>query len=771
MRSSRLILPLAAASATAGITAAAYFSAVFLFFLFLLIILIKTRHAFLIFVSFFSFILFFALYAVTDSQNVSLYQRGTYQVKAVIDSIPKIDGDRMSMIVKTPEGEKWAASYRIQSAGEKDQLSNIEPGMACEWTGTLEEPKHATVPGAFDYKEYLYRQHIHWNYSIASIQNCSEPANFSYKLLGLRKDIVSFTNSLLPPDSAGIVQALIVGDRFHVEDGVLNAYQKLGVVHLLAISGLHVGILTAGLFYIMIRVGITRKKAAILLLVLLPLYVMLTGAAPSVLRAALMSGIYLAGSLVKWRVHAAGAICLSYITLLLFNPYHLFEAGFQLSFAVSFSLVLSSSIFQHVKTSLGQMTMVSLIAQLGSLPILLYHFQQFSMISVLMNMVLVPIYTFCVLPGAIAGVFLLSLSASAGRLFFSGFDFLMSWINKLITRIADIDVFTIIIARPAPVLLFLFTAAIIALLMAIEKRSLSQLMINGGICCAVLCLLFIYPRFSSEGEVDMIDIGQGDSMYVGAPYQQGRVLIDTGGTLSYLSEPWREKQHPFSLGEKVLIPFLTAKGIKQLDALILTHADQDHIGEAETLLKHHKVKRLVIPKGFVSEPKDEKVLQAAREEGVAIEEVKRGDVLHIKDLQFHVLSPDAPDPASKNNSSLVLWMKTGGVSWILTGDLEKEGEQEVMRMFPNLKADVLKVGHHGSKGSTGEEFIKQLQPETALISAGENNRYHHPHQEVLQLLQKHSIRVLRTDQNGTIQYRYQNRVGTFSVYPPYDTSE
>lgn len=426
MRNSRLLLPLAAASATAGITAAAYFSAVFLFFLFLLIVLIKTRHAFLIFVCFFSFILFFSLYAVTDSQNVSLYQRGTYQFKAVIDSIPKIDGDRMSMVVKTPDSEKWAASYRIQSADEKDRLSYIEPGMACELTGSLEEPKHSTVPGTFYYNEYLYQQHIHWNYSVTSIQNCSEPANFMYKLLSLRKYIISFTNDLLPPNSAGIVQALTVGDRFNVEDEVLNAYQKIGVVHLLAISGLHIGILTAGLFYIMIRIGITREKASIMLLLFLPLYVVLTGAAPSVLRAALMSGIYLAGSLVKWRVHSAGVVCLSYIILLLFNPYYLFEAGFQLSFAVSFSLILSSSIFKRVKTFLGQLAMVSMIAQLGSLPVLLYHFQQFSIISIPMNMVLVPFYTFCVLPGAIAGVFLLSLSVSAGRLFFGWFDFLMS---------------------------------------------------------------------------------------------------------------------------------------------------------------------------------------------------------------------------------------------------------------------------------------------------------------------------------------------------------
>lgn len=116
-------------------------------------------------------------------------------------------------------------------------------------------------------------------------------------------------------------------------------------------------------------------------------------------------------------------------------------------------------------------------------------------------------------------------------------------------------------------------------------------------------------------------------------------------------------------------------------------------------------------------------------------------------------------------------MKTGSLSWLLTGDLEKEGEQEIINVFPNIRADVLKVGHHGSKGSTGEEFIKQLQPKTAIISAGENNRYHHPHQEVLQLLKSRSIRVLRTDQSGTVQYTYKNGSGTFSVYPPYDTSD
>lgn len=147
---------------------------------------------------------------------------------------------------------------------------------------------------------------------------------------------------------------------------------------------------------------------------------------------------------------------------------------------------------------------------------------------------------------------------------------------------------------------------------------------------------------------------------------------------------------------------------------------------------------------------------------------KRGDILHIGNLEFYVLSPKEADKNSKNNGSLVLWMKAGGFSWLLTGDLEKEGEKEMMEVYPNLKADILKVGHHGSKGSTGEELIKQIEPKTALISAGEHNRYGHPHGEVLDILNRHDVKVFRTDRHGSIQHLFRGGNGTFLLHPPYD---
>lgn len=677
----------------------------------------------------------------------------------------------MSMVVRTPDGEKWASSYKMELVAEKEKLSQIEPGTACTFTGSLEKPKNATVPGTFDYNQYLYSQHIHWNYSITAIQNCSTADGIQYRLLSVRKSLISFMNDHVPETSAGIVQALILGDRFYLMDDVLEAYQKLGVVHLLAISGLHVGIVTAGIFYVLIRIGITREKAAILLLLFLPVYTILTGAAPSVMRAALMSGLYFIGSLWGKRMDPSIVICLSYLILLLFHPYHLFQIGFQLSFAVSFSLILSSSIFKKLQSGgLVQLAMVSLIAQLGSLPILIYYFQQFSLISIPMNIIMVPFYTMFVMPFSMIGFLLLSLSEPVGEYLFYWFDYIMRWSDKLIKYAADIEQFTVIAACPNALVLFGLIGSIVVLLTAMEKSALYQRLLSVLLFIAMLFLVVIFPRLDPEGEVDMLDIGQGDSMFISAPYQRGHVMIDTGGILSYLTEPWREKRHPFSLSEKVLIPFLTAKGIKQLDALILTHADQDHIGEAKALIKRHKVKQLIVPKGFVSEPNDEKVLRTAQQEGIRITEVKRGDTFQIKDLQFRVLSPETPDLNSKNNSSLVLWMKTGHLSWVLTGDLEKEGEQEIMKAFPDLKADILKAGHHGSKGSTGEEFVRHLKPKAAIISAGENNRYHHPHQEVLDILKAHSVRIFRTDQSGTIQYRFKSGFGTFSVYPPYDTT-
>ncbi|MBT2574355.1 DNA internalization-related competence protein ComEC/Rec2 [Bacillus sp. ISL-51] len=771
MKYKLLILPLAAVSATAGIAAAIFFSVIFFFLLFLLFVIVKTKQRTLSIVCLFSFCLYFILYTAADSANVSAYRTGNYTEHAAILDIPKIDGDRLSAVIRTRDKEKWAASYKIQSLEEKRKIAQLEPGMSCTFTGSLEEPKHATVPGGFDYKEYLYRQHIHWLFSVSSIQNCTKSEKPSFKLLHIRKYFISVIRGHVPESSAGIAEALTVGERFLVEDDVLSAYQKLGIVHLMAISGMHVGLIAAGLFYVLIRIGITREKAGVLLLLFLPVYTVLTGAAPSVLRASLMLGFYVAGNLFKRRIHSSAAISLSYLLLLLFNPYLLWDIGFQLSFAVSAALILSSAILKNARGKLVQLATASFVAELTSLPFLLYYFQQISLVSFPMNMIVVPFYTLFVIPCSVIGFLVLLVSRSAGEFVFYWFDLVMVWAHRLITSAASIDSFTIVVAKPSLLSLILLAISIFTIFAVIEKHGILRLRKSALFFCAVFVYIAIRPYLSPEGEADMLDIGQGDSLFMSAPHQRGTIMIDTGGMLSYSDEAWKEKRHPYSIGEKVLIPFLNGKGVKKLDALILTHADQDHIGEAGILIKKHRVKRLIVPVGFVKKPKDNDILQMAKEENISITEAERGDTITAGDLRFEVLSPEGPDARSKNDSSLVLWTFLGGVSWLLTGDLEMNGEQEVLDAFPSLKADILKAGHHGSKSSTGEAFLKQLKPKTALISAGKHNRYHHPNQEVLDRLKAYSVNVLRTDVSGTIQYRFKSGFGTFSVFPPYDIEE
>lgn len=225
----------------------------------------------------------------------------------------------------------------------------------------------------------------------------------------IRQKGLKFLEDHVPKHSVGIVQALIFGDRELIDPDTLRDYQMLGIIHLLAISGLHVQTLLACLFWCLLRAGVTRETARILLLCFLPIYACLTGAAPSVLRACLMAGIYLVMTSLPKEMKQPSAVVLSatFLLLLAIHPLYLFDIGFQLSFAVTFFILLSTRILSKAKSSVMQLFLISFIAQLASLPVLLYHFHQFSLLSVPLNMIFVPLYTTVVMPLSL--LFLFSL--------------------------------------------------------------------------------------------------------------------------------------------------------------------------------------------------------------------------------------------------------------------------------------------------------------------------------------------------------------------------
>ena len=277
---------------------------------------------------------------------------------------------------------------------------------------------------------------------------------------------------------------------------------------------------------------------------------------------------------------------------------------------------------------------------------------------------------------------------------------------------------------------------------------------------------FLLTTYSREGEVTILDVGQGDSIFINLPYGKGTYLIDTGGQLLFEREAWQMKKRPFEVGRDTVVPFLKSKGVTTLDKLIITHGDSDHAGGAEAVLNELKVKELVLPYSYEKGELEEKLIKLATEKRIKIRFVQKGDQWKIENQSFTILSPNEGTSSNKNNSSIVLYTEMGGLRWLFTGDLEEEGEKRLIAEYPDLKIDVLKVGHHGSQTSSSDLFLDVLSPKLAIISAGKNNRFNHPHQDVVDALEKRKIKILRTDLSGAITYKFVKETGTFYVHCP-----
>nr|WP_239646629.1 DNA internalization-related competence protein ComEC/Rec2 [Bacillus zhangzhouensis] len=766
-------LPFGAISAVVGIALAAFHLHMY-FLLFLLMILLlsllkKTPQLFLM-VSLCGTIytLIFMVHQSFEADHA--VKETSFSGSVVVESIPKIDGNRFSATV-SEKNDRLAAFYTIQTEQEKELLKDIEPGMSCHVIGDIRLPKHATIPNGFQYDQFLKTKGIDAIFLPQSIKSCSKKDSPSHYLAAMRQKGLKFLEDHVPKSSAGIVQALIFGDRELIDPDTLRDYQMLGIIHLLAISGLHVQTLLACLFWCLLRAGVTRETARILLLCLLPVYACLTGAAPSVLRACLMAGFYLVITSLPKEMKQPSAMVLSatFLLLLAIHPLYLFDIGFQLSFVVTFFILLSTRILSKAKSAVMQLFLISFVAQLASLPVLLYHFQQFSLLSVPLNMMFVPFYTMVVMPLSLLFFLLSIIYLPLGQTLFQLLDTVIQLSHQLSAHMAVYDGFNLIFMKSTWWHVLLEVSSIIFLLFVLEcKTSVKSYTVPILFLIGVLSVHYFTPNFLQKGEVTMLDVGQGDSLFIQLPYRTGHLLVDTGGRLSFEEEPWKKRRKVSTIADQTLIPFLHSKGIAKLDVLILTHADQDHIGEAVRLIKRNKVKRLAVPKGFARSPEDAQLLKEAADKGIPIDELERGDKLQVGGQEFEVLHPVRDRVTSKNNDSLVLTFTLGGKRFIFTGDLEQEGERDIIEVYPHLRADVLKVGHHGSKGSTSEEWLQHLRPSYALISAGERNRYQHPHQEVLKKLKDQQTTVYRTDINGSVTYEFLEEAGTFYSHPPYD---
>ncbi|EAG4998358.1 DNA internalization-related competence protein ComEC/Rec2, partial [Listeria monocytogenes] len=538
--------------------------------------------------------------------------------------------------------------------------------------------------------------------------------------------------------------ALISGEKNGFSPEMYEVYQQMGVVHLLAISGLHVNLLIGAIYFLLLKFGITRDRAITCLLVFLPFYVILTGANPPVIRAATMTALLLLSEKYTTKWSSFSAICLSFILFFLLQPYIIREVGFQLSYAVSFGIILSSrQILTRQQNAFTKSLAISFISTIMSSAVMMYHFYSFSWVGIFFNLIYVPIFTMIILPGCLT-VFVLSFFSTEIFHFPEAMlTFFIQLVEKLTYIFAKIPHQTIVTGRPNTVILVLTIITIIIVFSQWQKKKFP---LGIFICFCLLCYL---ASFNFSGKVSFIDVGQGDSILIQLPYNQGNYLIDTGGQLPFEKEAWAKKRKPFTIGGSTLSPVLKSKGINSLDKVIITHSDADHMEGLDDLQKNITIKELIFAKGAENKPIMKEALAAMPKVKQTI--ILAGAKWQIGENSFECLYPDKAGEGG-NDDSIVLKAVLDGKIWLFTGDLEANGEKGISEQ--PIKADILKVGHHGSKTSSSKEFIQKVKPTFAVISCGLNNRFGHPHAETINTLEKAGVTILRTDVQGEITYTF-----------------
>lgn len=717
----------------------------------------KGRFYLLVIVS--SFFIFFLYTTVYDHFNVTHLKEDDTEFIGTISTSPMIDGDRIVFQMDI-ENETVQVRYYLQTEGEKQQLSQLMVGMTCHVTGTLQSPQRATNFYAFDYAQHLYFQRIHWLLTPTSIklENCHSihktPLN---TIQQYRQKGIQTINEYFPDELKGMAAALIYGERHFIEENVLHAYEVLGVVHLLAVSGLHVGLIVTALFYILLRIGITKERVYELLIALLPIYVVIAGAAPSAIRASFMTIVVLICLRLKKQLHPLDGISWIFIGYVLLNPYVLFHIGFQLSFLISFSLILSANtIFTYFTGYFKPLLAVTIQSQFIALPVIFYNFYEISWLSIPLNIVYIPFISIMILPSVFLLFFIVLIFPKLAQMMMPLLESLLTFAHEMLTIFEQIPFTMITVGKISKIEAILLFCIVVYGCYQFEKQKQWQALIIPTVLLVMfITALKVAPYLNPHGEVTFIDVGQGDSILIELPFRKAVYLIDTGGQVSYFAEEWRQKNRSFDVGRDIVTPYLKAKGIDAIDKLILTHGDFDHIGGADEIRKAFHIKEVYYPVGNVEGDYEKGLLMNFHENNVPIHFVNEGVNWQVRNQAFYIVSPTGHEQ-EKNDRSIAIYAQLGGMKWLFTGDLEEDGERRIINDYPTLLVDILKVGHHGSRTSTSSDFLKHIKPKVAIISVGRNNRFQHPHKEVIDSLHSHNVKVFRTDQHGAIRFIFNH---------------
>nr|WP_186321414.1 DNA internalization-related competence protein ComEC/Rec2 [Bacillus sp. FJAT-22090] len=652
------------------------------------------------------------------------------------------------------EHEKWYVQLKINTEQEKRFFLNTPlAGMVFQVEAKHVEKRPTSHQYAFNMDLYIKSNGAVGQLEVDNYRITEKQANFFTFMAEKRFKMKQHIQNTFPLSLQSEAEALLIGSREQMPSDLQDAYRTLGITHLFAISGLHVALVVLLFYEILIRIGIRRETANWLLLFSLPLYAFIAGGAPSVWRAVSVTEIVLISLLIKKKIAIDDAFSVSIIGFVLFTPWIIYQIGFQLSYLAAFSLIYSSVILKNNQSYIFQSFIITAVCQLIVYPILIYQFYEISISSFLANLVFVPLFSFIILPINLLFLIITYISAPTSNFFFRLYEPIRKLLSDFIFYLGELPYQVWNPMQPSLQLVIIAYIAVFVFFISLERKR--GLIFSSSLLFLTVGMIHINPYLETSTKITFLNVGQGDCILIEMPYRSEVMMIDTGGVLRFEQDAWKAANEPYEIGRQVVVPFLKGKGITKIDMLIITHADADHMEGAEEILREVRVQEIHISPGSFEKNVMRDLIEEAKKQQIPILEKGGGDRIESDYFQFDYLSP-MDTTYEGNNDSLVLSMRNKYFHGLFIGDLEKEGELELVKRYPSSLKDItlLKIGHHGSKTSSEQSFLEMTNPTISIISAGFGNRFGHPHSDVVGRLNSLHIPFLQTGKDGTIEVEW-----------------
>lgn len=597
--------------------------------------------------------------------------------------------------------------------------------------------------GVFNYEMYLKKDNIYGrimvNKTIIKEKNKNQ-IQISQKIKNKFKN--NFNEK-----TANYFIAIILGDKSELDNKIKDNFQKGGISHLLAISGMHINCIILIITYIVNKTITSYRIKKIITIIILIVYGLIIEFTPSAARALIMAIMHFIALVLLEKDNFLINISISSLIILLISPYYLLDTGFLLSFTATISIVF---VYKRIKKQVSNNKIIqqlvdsfilTISANILIEPIIICLFKKITLSMIIMGIIISPFIFVIEVIGILSIIipnFILIFFRIPIEIFISIFDFLSS-----------INFFTIYFRVPNIFQIILYYAVIIRILFKPRRKIIKKIL-----TCIILISMFtqliqtIYFTFFRNLEINMIDVGQGDSTLIVTPKNK-TILVDGGGNENY------------DIGENVLIPYLLNKKINKIDYLMISHFDTDHVNGVITVIEQMKVQCVIISQQKENNINFQRFIEVVRKKNVKILVVGGGDRIQIEqNIYMDILWPIKNNEIKNNllnNNSIVAKLNYKEISMLFTGDIEAVVEEELVKRYGcKLKSNILKVPHHGSQTSSIQEFIDLVSPEIALIGVEANNNFGHPNKSVIDRFRKQNVKIYRTDLNGEINIDIKN---------------